>query len=156
VQHPVHAAVAVAHPELARRQVADVEDAVGDNRIAFQIGASQHPFLEGLALFSGQPRRRAAAMAIDQTLDPRRVVAPDPDPQHIARHPELPRRCTPLATLAQPRHRQKARPHLAARLRPCRSAQRCHTQPFRYRKRHHRSTPQSTSWDRIAKPPQHQ
>ena len=141
VQHPVHPAMAVAHPELALGQGADVEDAVGDNRIALQIGPGQHPLFEGLPLRGSQPRRRAAAVAIDQTRNPRRVVAADPDPQHIARHTKLFGRHTPLAALAQPRHRQKPRPHLAARLRPSRIAQLRHTQPFGYRKRHHRSTP---------------
>lgn len=133
--------MAVAHPKLALGQGADVEDAVGDNRIALQIGPGQHPLFEGVALFGGQPRRRAPAVAVDQTGNPRRVVPPDPDPQHVARHPELARRRAPLAALPQPSHRQKARPHLAARLRPSRIAQLFHAQPFGYRKRHHRSAP---------------
>src|SRR6266852_2458956 len=60
---------------------------------------------------------------------------------------------TPLAALQQMRRRQKPGTHLAAILRASGFAQLVHAQPFGYRKRHHRSTHQSTSWDRIAKLP---
>src|ERR1043166_722069 len=133
--------MAVPDPELPLRQGADVENAVGNDAVTGEIGTSHDLLLERRLLLSRQQGRGPPGMPIDQTRQPIRVVAIDPDPQHIARHPELLGRHAAPAALEQSRDRQDPRPHLAPRLLASGSAQRLRRQPFRNRQCNHRPPP---------------
>jgi hypothetical protein len=130
MQQPMHAGMAVPHAKLALGQGTDVENAIGNDTVAFEIGSGEHFLFEDLLLFWGQSGRRAAAVAIDQSLDPALVITAHPDPQHVARHAELPGGRLPLASFQQPRDRQNAAAHLAAILRPRRLAQHFRAEPL--------------------------
>ena len=108
-QQPPDPALAVAHPEAALDQLAQVAGAPGDAAVALQLRAPQDQALQGrlpaLVERAGPARPRPVA----QALDALRVVAVHPVAQGLPVHAGGPRRLLPAHPVQRVGQRQQAR-----------------------------------------------
>src|SRR4051812_20495298 len=118
-QQPPDPALAVAHPEAALDQLAQVAGAPGDAAVPLQLGAPQDQALQGRLTALVERAGTARPRPVAQALDPFRVVAVHPVAQGLPVHAGRPRRLVPAHPVQGVGQRQQAATHppvpLAAR-----------------------------------------